>query len=185
MSISAQEMTQLWDWLPGWFDNHAQARSEPAWYVHLWLWQRVIPQGIQGHPALFIEQASALTPTQPYRQRVLVLLPDKIQYYACREPDKWRGCGTEPERLVNLTEADVQLLPGCVLAVQYKDGEFHARLVPGCHCEFEYNGQTRRVELGWRVNAQEFFSYDRGIDPVTGQALWGALLGPYHFHKRA
>ncbi|MEN9217655.1 MAG: chromophore lyase CpcT/CpeT [Gloeomargarita sp. DG_2_bins_126] len=184
MSISTKEMALLWDWLPGWYDNRSQALAEPAWYVHLWLWQRVIPQGIAGQPALFIEQASALTPTQAYRQRVLVLYPDTVQYYACREPRRWQGCGARPEGLAAFSDADVTRLPGCVLAVQYQDGEFQASLVPGCHCEFEYNGQTRRVELGWRVNAQTLLSYDRGIDPGTGQALWGALMGPYIFQKR-
>ncbi len=185
MSISTKEMAQLCDWLPGWFDNHAQALAEPAWYVHLWLWQRVIPGRIQGQPALFIEQASALTPTQPYRQRVMVLAPDQVQYYACREPERWRGCGAQPERLTTLTEADITLLSGCVLAVQYDNGEFQASPAPGYTCEFVYNGQTRRVVLGWRVNAQTFTCDDKGIDPCTGQALWGALMGSYRFQKRA
>ncbi|APB32719.1 protein of unknown function DUF1001 [Gloeomargarita lithophora Alchichica-D10] len=185
MSISTEEMTLLWDWLPGWYDNRTQSLAEPAWYVHLWRWQRGIPGGIQGQPALFIEQASALTPAQPYRQRVMVLFPDQVQYYACREPQQWRGGGAEPERLATLTEGDLTLLPGCGLDVQYENGAFQASLCPGYTCEFESNGQTRRVELGWRANAQSFTSYDRGIDPTTGQALWGALMGPYVFQKRA
>ncbi len=185
MSISTQQITWLCDWLAGWFDNHAQALADPAWYVHLWLWQRLIPGGIQGQPALFIEQASALTPTQPYRQRVLVLSTNTVQYYFCREPERWRGCGVQPEGLLSLTASDLIPLPGCVLTLQYDHGEFQASPAPGYHCEFTYNGQTRRVEVAWRVNAQEFTSYDRGIDPSTGQALWGALMGPYRFQKRA
>ncbi|VXD14111.1 conserved hypothetical protein [Planktothrix serta PCC 8927] len=27
-------------------------------------------------------------------------------------------------------------------------------------------------------------SYDKGIDPTTGKALWGALLGQFQFQKR-
>ena len=178
-------MTQLGDWLTGWFDNHSQALAEPAWYVHLWLWQRLIPGGIQGQPALFIEQASALTPAQAYRPRVMVLFPDQVQYYSCREPQKWRGSGAQPERLDHLQTADLVLLSGCVLTLQYENGEYQASPAPGYRCEFAYNGQTRRVELGWRVNAQTLTIYDRGVDPSTGQVLWGALMGPYVFHKRA
>ncbi|MCS7031556.1 MAG: chromophore lyase CpcT/CpeT [Gloeomargarita sp. SKYG116] len=184
MSISTQDLQTLWAWLPGWYDNQAQAIAEPAWYVHLWLWHRVIPRGVQGQPALFIEQANALTPQQAYRQRVLVLSTDKVQYYACREPERWRGCGQEPARLIHLTEADLLPLPGCVLDVQYKNGEFHAQIRPGYRCEFEYQGQKRQVDIGWRVNPTTFISYDRGVDPQTGQALWGALMGPYIFQKR-
>ncbi|MCS7292920.1 MAG: CpcT/CpeT family chromophore lyase, partial [Gloeomargarita sp. SKYBB_i_bin120] len=106
------------------------------------------------------------------------------QYYACREPERWRGCGQEPARLIHLTEADLLPLPGCVLDVQYKNGEFHAQIRPGYRCEFEYQGQKRQVDIGWRVNPTTFISYDRGVDPQTGQALWGALMGPYIFQKR-
>lgn len=179
-------LPQWWDWLPGWYDNRLQALAEPAWYVHLWLWQRWIPGGIQGRPALFIEQANALTPTSPYRQRVLVGIDAQhVQYYACREPERWRGCGAQPERLAALQTEDVLPLPGCILQVQPENGAFCARPLPGSCCEFVYQGQVRRVELGWCVDAQGFTSYDRGIDPATGQALWGALMGPYRFQRRA
>jgi hypothetical protein len=190
MSISTKEMTRLGDWLTGWFDNRTQALAEPAWYVHLWLWQRLIPGGIQGQPALFIEQASALTPAQAYRPRVMVLCPDQVQYYSCREPQKWRVSGAQPERLTRLTAEDLIPLPGCVLQLRRcnyleTNPEYEASPAPGYRCEFAYNGQTRRVELGWRVNAQTLTIYDRGVDPSTGQVLWGALMGPYVFHKRA
>ena len=50
-------------------------------------------------------------------------------------------------------------------------------------CYFQYEGKTRQVILRFEVSAGRFVSYDRGVDPETGQSLWGAVLGPYEFNK--
>jgi hypothetical protein len=36
----------------------------------------------------------------------------------------------------------------------------------------------------FEVGAAEFLSYDKGVDPDSGKALWGAILGPYCFAKQ-
>lgn len=51
-------------------------------------------------------------------------------------------------------------------------------------CRFSYQGNNYQVYLGFEVTADEFRSYDKGIDPSTGKATWGALLGPFRFTKR-
>jgi hypothetical protein len=38
--------------------------------------------------------------------------------------------------------------------------------------------------LGFETTAAEFHSYDKGIDPETGKATWGAIMGPYRYTKR-
>ena len=43
----------------------------------------------------------------------------------------------------------------------------------------------RQVSLGVMAAPEQFWSYDKGIDPQTGRALWGAILGPYQFAKVA
>ena len=45
-------------------------------------------------------------------------------------------------------------------------------------------GNTQQVSLGFEATQEEFLSYDKGIDPTTGKAKWGAILGPYRFRKR-
>ena len=60
---------------------------------------------------------------------------------------------------------------------------FMAQPEPGAKCCFPYEGKTRQVILGFVASAVRFLSYDRGVDPDTGQALWGALMGPYEFNK--
>jgi hypothetical protein len=38
--------------------------------------------------------------------------------------------------------------------------------------------------LGFEASETQFLSYDRGVDPETGQSLWGAMMGPYRHRKR-
>ncbi|WP_416675184.1 chromophore lyase CpcT/CpeT [Egbenema bharatensis] len=190
MEIGLETLNQLVSWLAGEFENQAQALDQPAWFVHLRLWHRPLPFLIDGYPALFAEQANALYLDKPYRQRVVTFRPtdppDRLQaqYYACKQPDRWQGAGANPDRLQSLTLEDLELLPGCRLTVMRQDDWFKADPVPDTQCCFQYQGETRQVILGFEVSADTFLSYDRGVDPKTEQALWGAIMGAYRFQKR-
>lgn len=188
MPIS-QSVQTLAQWLAGEFENRAQALDQPAWFVHLTLWHRPLPRLIQGHLALFAEQANVLQRDHPYRQRILVLRETEdfqqiqIQYLALRQPEQFRGAGANRDRLANLSEADVEWLPGCILSVAQQNDAFVAEMAPDAQCCFQYEGKTRQVVLGFEARANQFFSYDKGVEPETGKALWGALMGPYTFQK--
>jgi hypothetical protein len=186
MSDSKALMT-LVQWLAGEFDNRQQAFEQPAWFVHLRLWQRPLRQRVQGNLALFAEQANALYLNQPYRQRVIVFSEegDRLQaeYLALKHPDQFRGAGANADLLDKLEASDLKPLSGCVLTITQQGHEFKAQPLPETRCCFEYEGKTRQVVLGFDVSSNSFASYDRGVDPETGQALWGALMGPYEFSK--
>lgn len=188
MSYSPSLIT-LAQWLAGIFENKPQAMDQPVWFVHLRLWHRPLPHLIQGRVALFAEQANALYLDQPYRQRIMLLQESdegdlQAQYLAFRQPDRFSGAGANPALLADLTAADVEWLPGCVLSIAQHDGTYVARPEPGSRCYFQYAGKTRQVILGFDAQADRFSSYDRGVDPDTGESLWGALMGPYEFHKQ-
>jgi hypothetical protein len=183
----SQNLTTLAQWLAGEFDNRQQAFDQPAWFVHLRLWQRPLRQRFQGNLALFAEQANALYLNQPYRQRVIVLSENgdrlQAQYLALKHPDPFRGAGADADLLNKLKVSDLEPLRGCVLTITRQDNTFKAQPLPETRCCFEYEGKTRHVVLGFNVNQNSFTSYDRGVDPKTGQALWRALMGPYEFSK--
>lgn len=190
-------LTTLFDWLCGEFDNRPQALDHPIWFVHLRLWHRPLPMPLWGHLAFFAEQANALFLDQPYRQRIAVLqereTPEnvQVQFWAFREPSRFKGAGAHPEKLADLKpDEDLEALPGCQLLVETRynasSGEidrFIATPPPDARCYFQYNGETRQVVLGFEVSENQFWSYDKGVDPTTGQALWGALMGPYEYQK--
>ncbi len=184
-----QLVSTLARWLAGEFENQAQALENPAWFVHLHLWHRPLPQRLDGKLALFGEQANVLNLKQAYRQRILLLSETQGtnqlqgQYLALKCPEQFRGSGLDPNLLESITLTDLEWLPGCVLTVTEQDGTFSAQMAPNTRCRFEYQGKTIQVALGFEARASQFLSYDRGIDPESGQALWGALMGPYQFKK--
>ncbi|MBE9128948.1 MULTISPECIES: chromophore lyase CpcT/CpeT [unclassified Coleofasciculus] len=190
------ELITLARYMAGEFDNQKQALAEPAWYVHLRLWQRPVPLFTEDSLTLFAEQASIVNLDHPYRPRILrlqlietnpVLL--QVQYYMIKEPEAIVGAGRNLEMLKQLTTEQIEFLPGCVLKVQPRQVglnsyEFSASSATGSPCRFSYQGNNYQVSLGFEVTEAEFRSYDKGIDPATGKAIWGALLGSFRFTKR-
>jgi hypothetical protein len=195
MAFSAELIT-LAQYMAGEFDNQKQAIADPVWYVHLRLWQRPVSLFTEDSLTLFAEQANIVSLDQPYRPRILRLRCSEttptaleVQYYMFKDAEAIRGAGANPEKLQKLTTEDIQFLPGCLLKVDTKQiapnsYNFAASSATGTPCSFSYQGSNFQVSLGFEANAEEFRSYDKGIDPTTGKAMWGALMGPFHFTKR-
>lgn len=193
---SSDLLLTLADWMAGEFDNREQAIAEPIWFVHLRFWQRRVPLFAEDSVTLFAEQANVLKPDQPYRQRLLRLQatsnhnhPIQVQYYAFKDPVSVQGAGQDSAKLQNLPLAEIERLPGCILEVTQTtaaDGrpKFLAVPPPDAKCYFTYQDKIRQVSLGFEASPDEFLSYDKGIEPETGKALWGALMGAYRFQKR-
>ncbi len=190
--MSAPDPQRLAQALAGEYSNAEQAIAEPIWYVHLRLWIRPVPLFGAGEPALFLEQANVYTLANAYRQRVVQFVSDldgtlAAQFWQFREAERWRGAGAEPDRLGAVTAADLVPLPGCRLRVAAHPQGWAAQLPPGCQCRFTVDGRERQVHLGFRVletaEGVVYESDDYGIDPVSSDRLWGALMGPYRFRQ--
>lgn len=191
----APELLILANYLTGEFTNQEQALAEPAWYVHLHLWHRPIVGLFSEGITFFAEQANVLKLDQPYRQRLLQLkevasnpLHIQVQYYKILIPTDFRGAGANPALLDNLTLEQVELLPDCVLDVtisqpSFPDYYFEALPTSDRPCSFSYENKTYQVQLGFATSLGHFFSYDKGLNPLTGKAIWGAILGAYRFTK--
>ena len=195
MSFSPQ-LLALADYLTGEFDNREQALAEPVWYVHLRLWQRPVPLFPEDSITLFAEQANIVNLDRPYRQRIMRLMfvsnadaPLQVQYYMFKDPTAFSGGGCNPALLDRLTTDQIDLLPGCILNVKEQKlaehrYKFAATPPPETRCCFTYLGNTVQVALSFEATQDEFISYDKGIDPATGKATWGAIVGPFRYTKR-
>ncbi|MDZ7959719.1 MAG: chromophore lyase CpcT/CpeT [Aulosira sp. DedQUE10] len=195
MSLSPQ-LIALGEYLAGEFDNREQAIADPAWYVHLRMWQRPVNLFSEDSITLFAEQANIIYLDNAYRQRILRLqlgdnfdAPLKVQYYMFKDPNLFKGAGRNPALLNTLTASQLDVLPGCILSISQQilapnSYKFAATPMQNTNCSFTYLGNTVQVSLGFEASAAEFHSYDKGIDPVTGKATWGAILGPYRYTKR-
>lgn len=184
-------LSTLAEYMIGEFDNRSQAIENPAWFVHLHLWQRPVALFDRDSRTIFAEQANILKLDNPYRQRLLRLQQIdqalSVQYYQFRDPSAVKGAGQQPELLNRLTETDIELLPGCTLQVRKNSAiegmQFIATPPPDTRCCFSVQGSVIQVELGFEARHDRFLSYDKGIDPETQQPIWGALLGAYEFVK--
>jgi hypothetical protein len=193
--MMSQPLIALASYMAGEFENREQAIADPAWYVHLKLWQRPIraPLFSEGI-ALFAEQASLVNGEgRTYRPRILHLFdpgenPEtlRVQYYMPEDFDAVLGAGRDRDRLKSLTPDQLELLPACALDVTWEasaGGAYRFRTTARSRCRFTYQNRTYQVDLGFEAAPDQFLSRDRGIDPETGKAIWGALLGPYQFTK--
>ncbi|MDF2389171.1 chromophore lyase CpcT/CpeT [Nostoc ellipsosporum NOK] len=195
MSLSP-DLIALGKYLAGEFDNQEQALAEPVWYVHLRMWLRPVDLFSEDSITLFAEQANIINLDRPYRQRIMRLMPGsdsfsaiQVQYYMLKDPSALSGAGQNPALLKTLAIEQLDLLPGCILTVTQKilapnSYKFTATPVPETRCSFTYLGNSIQVSLGFEATATAFNSYDKGIDPETGKATWGAIMGPYRYTKR-
>jgi hypothetical protein len=190
------KLVALANYMAGEFDNRSQAIADPAWYVHLHLWQKPVSLFTSDSITLFAEQANIVKLDQPYRPRLMRLQerqdadePLQVQYYIPEYPAAVGGAGANPALLESFTVEQFELLPGCLLLVKVQQLDansyhFTAAPPPGEKCCFNYGENTIQVSLGFEATQEEFLSYDKGIDPTTGKALWGAILGAYRFRKK-
>jgi CpeT/CpcT family (DUF1001) len=179
--------------LAGCYDNREQALSEPIWYVSLQAWWRPVPLFAEDSVTLFAEQANVLNADRPYRQRLMrIHAPEgklQAQFYQFAQPGAVLGAGANADLVAAIVQAEITLLPGCVLPIQVLSNGFSGKPNPGDCCRFGFPGgdggeKVGQVELGFEVRPGQWHSYDKGINPETGQAIWGALMGPYRFTQR-
>ncbi|MEX0271895.1 chromophore lyase CpcT/CpeT [Leptolyngbyaceae cyanobacterium UHCC 1019] len=181
----------LASYLTGEFENSKQAAAEPVWYVHLRLWQRPVALFGEDSITLFAEQASVMNLQNPYRQRLMRLQPAseslqalQIQYYEFKDPTSVKGAGSNPDVLKSIALEQIRVLPGCILNVRLGEGDrFIAKPPEEARCCFSYQGEVRQVILGFEASANQYLTYDKGIDPKSNKALWGAMMGPYQYTK--
>ena len=189
------DLIRLGQYIAGEFENAEQALAQPAWYVNLRLWQRPVPLFPEDSICLYAEQANVLKLDRPYRPRLLRLRSQpndssglQVDYYKFKDSNAIRGAGSNPDLLQQVTPNWVEFLPGCTLDIQTEPTAamsscFRTQSDAQRPCCFTEGGQQYQVSLGFAATATELLIYDRGIDPKTGKATWGALLGPFIFKK--
>jgi hypothetical protein len=189
--ILTTELQALGNYLTGEFDNQQQALEQPAWYVHLRLWMHPVPIFTEDSLTLYAEQASVVNIDRPYRPRILRLRTKEtlqIEYYMFENIEWVVGAGRDRSKLAQITPEKLKFLPNCTLEVTTEtiapnNYRFVSTPVTDTPCSFTYQGNNFQVFLGLEATAQELLTYDKGIDPVTGKGIWGALLGAYRFKK--
>lgn len=191
------ELIALGSALAGIFENREQAKESPVWYVPLRLWLRPVPIFTEDSVTLFAEQANVINLHLPYRSRLWRLrqlsadpLQLVVDHYQFKDQSAFWGAATERDRILSITPNDVQLLtaPGCRLTVKVENNanqgySFRAEPESPIPCKFCAQDKIFQVSLGFEVTSGFLKTFDKGINPETGQPMWGALMGPYSYTK--
>ncbi|MGV2827609.1 CpcT/CpeT family chromophore lyase [Myxosarcina sp. GI1(2024)] len=191
MALSDRLIT-LGKYLAGEFDNQHQALEQPAWFVHLRLWMRPVPIFTKDSITLFAEQANIVKLDRPYRSRILRLREREtieVEYYMFENMTAFSGASLDKNLLQQITSEQIYFLPDCSLKVAVNclnNNRYHFQTSPikNTPCSFNYQGNTYQVFVGFETTGDELQTYDKGIDPATGKATWGAILDSYRFKKR-
>ncbi|MDZ8262636.1 chromophore lyase CpcT/CpeT [Nostoc sp. ChiQUE01b] len=179
------DITTLARWMAADFSNQEQAFENPPFYAHIRVCIRPLPLELFSGVSLFLEQAYDFMLNQPYRMRVMKLIPAEnhiaIEHYTVKEEQKFYGASREPERLKELSFDQLEKMPGCNMVVEWTGKSFKGKVEPGKGCIVFRDGKNTYLDNEFEIDAKEFFSLDRGRDLDTDERLWGSIAGPFHF----
>lgn len=177
---------RLASYLTGEFDSSAQAGRD-AEYRTILLAICPVEAPELGPRVLYVEQAAATTPTQPYRQRLYVLEQTGAATVTSRvfeftRPEAVVGSCAHATTRPQFRAADVTERDGCAVVLTLRDDQFVGS-TQGLLCKSSLRGAsyaTSEVTL----DAAGMRSWDRGFD-AAGAQVWGATTGPYEFVRKA
>ncbi|MFN6525307.1 chromophore lyase CpcT/CpeT [Nostoc sp. ChiSLP03a] len=179
------DIATLARWMAADFSNQEQAFENPPFYAHIRVCIRPLPLELFSGVSLFLEQAYDFALNQPYRMRVMKLIPAAnhiaIEHYTVKQEEKFYGASREPERLKELSLDQLEKMPGCNMIVEWTGKSFKGRVEPGKGCIVFRDGKNTYLDNEFEIDAKEFFSLDRGRDLDTDERLWGSIAGPFHF----
>ncbi|MCC5659005.1 chromophore lyase CpcT/CpeT [Nostoc sp. XA010] len=179
------DIATLARWMAADFSNQEQAFENPPLYAHIRVCIRPLPLEFFSGVSLFLEQAYDFMLNQPYRMRVMKLIPVEnhivIEHYTVKEEQKFYGASRDPERLKGLSVDQLEKMSGCNMVVEWTGNSFKGRVEPGKCCIVVRDGKNTYLDNEFEIDAKEFSSLDRGRDLDTDEHLWGSIAGPFHF----
>jgi hypothetical protein len=136
---------------------------------------------------LLLEQAYAITPTTPYRIRVL--RPELhngqllIRNLALREERRFWGASQDSSLRASIQPEDLRPLLGCDYVVHERGEGFVGEVEPGCRCLIDRKGQTAYLVSEFELSSKGMRTIDKGHHPETHEQLWGSLAGAFEFER--
>jgi hypothetical protein len=186
---NSTDIATLARWMASDFSNQAQAFDNPPFFAHIRVCMRPLPVKLLGGISLYLEQAYDYQLNQPYRVRILKLVPTgnaiEIENYAIENEQQFYGSSREPVRLEALNPETIKKLSGCTFITEWTGNSFKGRVEPGKGCTVVRKGQTTYLDSEFEIDEHKFISYDRGLDPETDEHIWGSVAGPFQFVRWA
>lgn len=171
--------------LTGSFTSADQALADKN-YRHTTLHTVRIWQDRSDGPWLYLEQALAVAPDQPYRQRVfqLVAAPDgslETRVFTLDDPIKATGAWRKTVPLSEFTPNHLTFNEGCTVHFRaMPDGAFVGS-TRGDGCPSDMRGATHATTEA-TLTSEKIVWWERGFN-ATGRQVWGSATGGYVFKR--
>lgn len=183
------DIATLARWMAADFSNQAQAFENPPFFAHIRVCMRPLPLEFLEGVSLYLEQAYDYQLNDPYRVRVLKLVPagDRIhiENYAVETEQQFYGASRDTGRLQQLKPEMLKKLAGCTFLTEWTGNSFKGWVEPGKGCTVVRKGKTTYLDSSFEIDSEKFISHDRGRDPETDEHIWGSVAGPFHFVRWA
>ncbi|NET29883.1 chromophore lyase CpcT/CpeT [Okeania sp. SIO1I7] len=186
---NSTDILTLARWLAADFSNQQQAFENPPLFAHIRVCMRPLPYELLNGLSLYLEQAYDITLNQPYRVRILKLVPTAdhidIENYAIDQEEAFYGASRDPQRLQAFKTEQIKKLPGCNFITKWTGHSFKGEVEPGKACTVVRKGQTTYLDSHFEIDEHKFISHDQGRNPETDEHIWGAIAGPFEFTRWA
>jgi len=171
--------------MTGSFSSELQAMANDAYYNIVLHMAPIWPD--QPGDYLYVEQAVADTPTEPYRQRVYALERKGGNRFVSRvyelpEPKQFIGAHEDPSRLSVISPADLIEREGCAVYLRRDKSGVYRGQTKKDKCKSTLRGATYATSRVSIAPGNFVQSWDRGFD-AEGKQVWGAEEGGYMFLK--
>ncbi len=170
--------------LSGRFSNADQARNDQNFRNHILHIAPIWADRADG-PWLYAEQALADAPAHPHRQLIyqLVTRDDgtlELRIFDLPDPISATGAWKDPDRLANLSPANLTSRQGCSLLLRQAGGSFKGG-TEGKGCSSDLRGASYST-CEMAVTNLQIVSWERGYN-ATGIQVWGSIHGGYVFKR--
>lgn len=178
-----RELLRLCSLMTGSFSSEAQAKHD-NYFAHIVLHTRRIWTERKDACWLYVEQAEADKPQNPYRQRIYKLFRDgrglTSKVFEIKQPTRLIGAWRDSFDLSFLTSADISDRPGCELFLK-KIGNAFVGSTEGKKCISNLRGASYATSEA-EITDGRIVTWDRGWNDKDEQ-VWGSARGGYIFHK--
>jgi hypothetical protein len=167
------------------FSNATQARSDFSYRDVVLHIVRIWPERSDG-PWLYLEQALADAPAQPYRQQIYHLVAARdgvidVRVLKLSDPVALTAAWRDPARFASLTPEKLIDCAGCAMQLKVlADGSIQGATV-GCACASELSSAAYAT-TDLTVTEQGLVFWDRGFTS-TGLQVWGPANSGYEFKR--
>lgn len=188
------ELTQLLEWLPGQYDNTAQAQADARRGIQpphdaLSLAIAPVDDPVIGAHVFYLQEMAADDPRRVMVQKVWTFeVTDKgiVQtVWTLAEPLRWRDGQRDPDLLRGMMNHDVVQTHGCDLIWKKAAGHFVASNDPkSCRATSRMTNGTMLIDTRMELDGTNLALAENATDPA-GQLVQGRTDEPfYRFRKQ-